>query len=40
MSKNVEQLPEPDPALKALEVFVGKWNTEGKSKMSLHSPAV
>lgn len=31
--------PKPDPALKRLEAFVGKWNTEGQIKASPLGPA-
>src|SRR5687768_9428808 len=31
--------PKPDPALKLLDAFVGKWNTEGQIKESPFGPA-
>ena len=34
-----QQLPKPDPALKRLNTFVGKWNTEGEIKESPFGPA-
>lgn len=34
-----QQPPKPEPALKHLDAFVGKWNTEGEIKASPHGPA-
>lgn len=35
-----QQSPGPDPALKRLDVFVGKWNTEGQIRAAPPNPAV
>jgi hypothetical protein len=40
MSKNSQQLPEPSPALRHRDIFIGKWNTEGESKTNQYGPAV
>lgn len=37
---NTQKPPEPDPALKRLSVFVGKWNTEGQLRATPSNPAV
>jgi uncharacterized protein DUF1579 len=34
-----QQPPKPDPALKRLNAFIGKWNTEGQIKESPFGPA-
>lgn len=34
-----QQSPKPDPALKGLNVFVGKWETQGQIKESPYGPA-
>jgi hypothetical protein len=34
-----QQPVNPDPALKHLELFVGKWNTQGEIKASPYGPA-
>jgi hypothetical protein len=34
-----QQPPKPDPALKRLDAFVGKWNTQGQIKESPFGPA-
>jgi hypothetical protein len=34
-----QQTPKPDPALKRLDAFVGKWNTQGQIKESPFGPA-
>lgn len=40
MSKNnTQQPPEPDPALRRLNVFVGKWKTEGQIIKTPSNPA-
>src|ERR671918_1085387 len=38
-NSNAQQPPKPDPALKRLDAFVGKWNTEGQMKESPFGPA-
>ncbi len=38
-NSNAQQPPEPDPALKRLDVLVGKWNTEGQTRASADAPA-
>jgi hypothetical protein len=38
-TKAPQQSPKPDPALKRLDAFVGKWNTEGQIKESPFGPA-
>jgi hypothetical protein len=35
----LQQPPKPDPALKHLDAFVGKWNTQGQIKESPLGPA-
>jgi pimeloyl-ACP methyl ester carboxylesterase len=39
-AQNPQQPPEPDPALRCLDVFVGKWNTEGQLRATPSSPAI
>ncbi|WP_227011520.1 DUF1579 family protein [Paenibacillus lutimineralis] len=38
-TQDLQQLPSPGPEHRLLEIFVGKWNTEGEIRATSSSPA-